>query len=76
MGYWNYRVFKETIGKEVQFSIREAYYDNKKTVPHSWTCEPAAAVGENEKEVKKDLFWMRKAFQYPVIDLDKKRGKR
>ena len=76
MSYWNYRVFKEKIGKEVQYSIREAYYDDKQTTPNGWTKDAIPAVGESLKELKRDLDWMLKALEHQVIDLDKKKGRK
>jgi len=68
---WNHRVIrKEYKGFneiEIQFGIHEVYY-NDDGVPDMCTENPVDVVGDNIKELKQTLRWMRKALSQPVLD--------
>jgi hypothetical protein len=66
---WDYRVVRSvcpTSGEE-SFAIYEVYYD-KCGRPESRTADPVAAFGNNLKELKKDMKYMKKALKEPVLD--------
>lgn len=67
---WNYRVVAEMdSNKNYFYSIRDVYYNKDK--PNGWGAEPQYAVGENPTDVYNDLSLMQKAFQLPVLFINK-----
>jgi hypothetical protein len=74
MGTWNYRVCKETYNKgtdfeEVDFSVREVYYNNTGEI---WAAaEKAAGIyGESVDEVRNGIEKLMLAVNKEVVDLD------
>lgn len=72
--HWNYRVFSQRVpdgigGWVVQFTIREAYYDDTDTRPHSWTAEPSTPFGETKLALMEDVTAMAAAISSPVLNL-------
>ena len=67
---WNHRVLtKEYKGFneiEVQYGVHEVFYTNG--VPDACTENPVAVAGDNIKDLKQTLRWMRKALRQPVLD--------
>ena len=67
---WNHRVLtKEYKGCneiEVQYGVHEVFYTNG--VPDMCTMNPVEVVGDNIKDLKQTLRWMRKALRQPVLD--------
>lgn len=73
--HWNYRVFCERVpdgvgGTVEQFTIREAYYDDTDTRPHSWTAEPSTPFGDTKLALMEDVTAMASAISSPVLYLD------
>jgi len=79
---WQYRVCKETwtgiLGgenySEVGYSFREVHSDKPNATPKdeiSFSKEARSAFGESVEELKATLEMMQKAFDLPVLDLDK-----
>lgn len=62
---WAYRVVKNIVESEDEFSIRE-YYTNASGA--SWSCSPQAAHGESSEELKQDLLRMLQAFDKPIME--------
>lgn len=74
ISHWNYRVFCQDVpdgvgGTVGQFTIREAYYDDKDTRPHSWTAEPSTPFGETKLALMEDVTAMAAAVSSPVLYL-------
>jgi hypothetical protein len=72
--HWNYRVFCEQVpdgigGTVEQFTIREAYYDDTDSRPHSWTAEPSTPFGETKLALMEDVTAMASAISSPVLYL-------
>ena len=67
---WNHRIIrKEYKGAnyiEIQYGIHETYY--RDGVPDACTMNPVAVAGDNIKDLKQTLRWMRKALRQPVLD--------
>ena len=53
MAGWNYRIFREKIGDEINYSMREAYYDDKGNVD-GYTSSPIIQ-GESLTELEDTL---------------------
>ena len=64
---FNYRVFKKTVGSNVFYELREAYYSSDGKTVHSWTAEPVHPIGETLEELIADLGQMLAALTYPVL---------
>jgi hypothetical protein len=71
---WNYRVVKKQSDDEPYFQIYEVYYKGKgislKNIAYM-SQTPIAPFGSNKKELKRDLKWMQRAFDLPVINYEK-----
>ena len=73
MTTWNYRVCKETYGKntndeEVYYSIREVYYDGDEIA--SVTENAVGVSGSTIDEIKYSLEKMQLALNKDVVDVD------
>ena len=67
---WNHRVMKHTNDHgETYYRIHEVFYDGKDVVS-GWTQEPIAPVGENKKDLKKELKRMLDSLDKPVLDYE------
>lgn len=71
MGTWNYRVIKSVneFG-ELYYQIHEVYY-NKAGELTMHSDYPEAACGETLEELRKDLEFMLKSVEEPVLEADK-----
>lgn len=67
---WSYRVTKQSYAEEVEYTIREVYYDEHGNV-EGWTKRGVGISGDSLKELRSDLEYFLSAFNYPVLDLDK-----
>ncbi len=69
-GGWNYRlVRKETRQEYDAIGIHEVYY-NSEDEPISCTKKPVGIQRDNIKDLKKELFCMKEAFDKPVLDYE------
>lgn len=74
VSHWNYRMFCRDIpdgvgGTEQEWTIREAFYDERDTRPHSWTEESARAYGDSKIALMEDVTLMAAAIASPVLYL-------
>lgn len=74
MGYWNYRVCKETYvtGEpegEIGYTVREVYYNSDGSI---WGATEGAKgiYGSDLHEIEDGLAKMQQALTRPVLDLD------
>lgn len=68
--HWNYRVTRREVDGEVEFTIREVYYDIEKPGDIGWTESAIAPSGETLEELLEDLERMRQsAVDLKVIDI-------
>ena len=67
--HWGYRAAKRTVDGEVEWTVREVYFD-KAGNPLGWT-EPIAASGDTCTELAHTLRRMRQdALSHAPLDLD------
>lgn len=68
MNSWNFRVTRRELVGEVEYAIREIYYDeNRKII--GWTENASAPTGETNQELIEELIRMLAATQDKVIDI-------
>jgi hypothetical protein len=65
---WDYRVTRRDYAGEIDYAIREVYYDDNDKIV-SWTVDEIAAAGANIEEVKDALQRMLEACDKPVLDI-------
>jgi hypothetical protein len=64
---WNHRVMKKIFPNgEIEFSIREVYYNDDGTI-YAHTEHPIAPTGETIKDLRKILEWMVKSLDNPIL---------
>lgn len=73
-GGWNYRIFKRELddglgGKEVEFYVGEAYYDDKTGKLNGWTEGPTTPIGNDKWELFDALAAYSSAMSQAYIDL-------
>lgn len=68
MMVWNYRIMKREDKGQVYYQIHEAFYDDMEKEAHSWTAEPCEPLGETLAELKHELEYMLRAFEFPVLE--------
>ena len=68
MGHWNYRVVvrEHSDGREAQYQIHEAYYDDDVRV-EAITEDPVPVTAESLEELAEELRWMARALEAPVL---------
>ena len=66
---WNYRIVKRGEGEDVFYGIYEVYYD-KFNGPQYITENPIFALGDTVKELAKDMAYMLKAFEKPILTFE------
>lgn len=67
---WNFRLTRRTYDGEVQYAIREVYY-NADGIPVAATVNPVPVTGETADEVVQDLMRMLAACsEEDVVELD------
>ena len=71
MGTWNYRVLAHKHKGEIFFQIHSVYY-NKKGTPDGYGSEGAIVLGENLKEIKKELSRFKRSLRMPILWAGKK----
>lgn len=70
MSHWNHRVWKQTFGEDVVYSIRETYYNDSGEIC-ACTSDPASAdSSESIDNLKQYLEWMLKAVNSDLSILD------
>ena len=72
--HWNYRIFHRLVPDGLgemtdEYTIREAYYDDVDSRPHSWTSEPSTPFGETKLALMEDVTAMAGAIFSPVLHL-------
>lgn len=68
---WNYRVVQHDDGKETWYQIHECFYASKDdVVPHSWTADSIAPVGESMEDLRLALDRMIFALAKPILKID------
>jgi NAD-specific glutamate dehydrogenase len=65
---WNYRVMRHKSGT---LAIHEAFYDEDKETPHSWTSEPVPIMGDSVDDLLSSLHMMHRALMKPVLEYDR-----
>lgn len=65
---WNFRLTKEEVHGEVQYAIREVYYDKDSKII-GWTADPSAPTGETKQEFISELVRMLAATEDKTIDI-------
>lgn len=66
---WQYRVTVKTQDGRRICAIREVFFDENGK-PNAWGLDPAWPQGNSRAEVAYDYDQMKKAFNWPMIDLD------
>lgn len=74
MGYWNYRVVRQTIphlgkgGEETEdlFEIKEVFYEDDGSI-RSYTIDGMNPSGETKRELRRDLELMLEALEKPTL---------
>ena len=67
--FWNNRVIfhKEENPAHSYYAIHECFYDDGELVPHSWTENPIAIIGDNIEEIRETLDRMIRATERPIL---------
>jgi hypothetical protein len=73
ISHWSYRATKKTIDGEVEWAVREVYFDN---AGHAvgWTGDAIAPTGDNLDELRESLRRMLSGINHEPLDLDALEG--
>jgi hypothetical protein len=69
ISHWAYRAARQTIDGEVEWSVREVYFDTE-DVALGWTLDAIAPTGDTREELAETLRRMILGLEHDALDLD------